>query len=127
MNKMEILEKAVINGFSYHDALIIDFKKSGADFLLTFKDGWNDGQINEIRMLNAEVVNKYDLKDREIYQLGFIDFNDFSLKKCFLEIYVWYDDCLTEVVKFEAEDFISKVYFNGELLKEESLCSLFDE
>ena len=59
MNKMEILEKAVINGFSYHDALIIDFKKSGADFLLTFKDGWNDGQINEIYDQNKSLYHSF--------------------------------------------------------------------
>ena len=127
MNKRDILDKTVLNSFSYHDGEITSFEKDGNDYVLTFTDGWNEGQVNEIRMVNVDVVNKYELNDRVIYQLGFIDYIEFSPKKCYLEIYVWYDDSLTEVVKFYAEDFISKCYLDGKMLKEERFSSLFNK
>lgn len=125
MNKLEIKDKSLLSEFSYHDAVITEFVKDKKDCLLTFTDGWEDGRVNEIRMINVEVYNKYDLKDREIYQLGFFDYCDFDSKPCFLELYVWYDDCLTEVVKFRAEEFKIKTYVDGKLKNEESFSELF--
>ena len=81
MNKRDILDKTVLNSFSYHDGEITSFEKDGNDYVLTFTDGWNEGQVNEIRMVNVDVVNKYELNDRVIYQLGFIDYIEFSPKK----------------------------------------------
>jgi len=115
----------LINSFSYHDGVIKEFIKDGNDYLLTFTDGWEVDQVNEIRMVNAEVFNKYELKDRIIYQFGFVDYCDFDPKPCFLELYVWYDDCLTEVVKFKAEDFLVKSCVNDKIIKEESFAELF--
>ena len=125
MNKLGLIDKSLINSFSYHDAVITNFVKDGNECVLTFTDGWEQNQVNEIRMVNCEIINKYDLKDRLIYQLGFIDYCDFDSKSCLLELYVWYDDCLTEVVKFRADDFIAKSCVGGELIKEECFSSLF--
>ena len=125
MNKIDIKDKSLIISFSYHDGVITSFIKDGNDCLLTFTDGWEVDQVNEIRMINAEVFNKYDLRDRVIYQFGFVDYCDFDPKPCFLELYVWYDDCLTEVVKFKAEDFLVKSCVNDKIIKEESFAELF--
>ena len=125
MNKLKIKENALISNFSYHDGRIIDLKKDGSDYVLSFIDGWLDNQINEIRMVNAEVYNKYELKDRIIYQFGFVDFCEFDEKCCFLEFFVWYDDCLTEVVKFRADEFVCKTYVDRILKKEENFSELF--
>ena len=125
MNKLEIKDKSLLSDFSYHAGVITEFIKDEKDYLLTFADGWEDGRVNEIRMINAEVYNKYELKDRVIYQLGFFDYCEFDPKPCFLELYVWYNDCLTEVVKFRAEDFEIKTYVEGKLKSSESFAEMF--
>ena len=51
MNSYEMLKDTLIKNFSYHDGKIIEFKKDGFDYILKFRDGWVDEQINEIAEL----------------------------------------------------------------------------
>jgi hypothetical protein len=123
MNRRDMLKDTLINSFNYHDGEIIEFKKDGFDYILKFKDGWVDNQVNEIRFQTARVLNNYDLTDRVIYQLGNLDFVEANSTSYiyFFEIFVWYERNLVEVVKVEASNILSKKYFNNELVKEEDL------
>ena len=122
----EILEKSLIKNFSYHDGLIIEIKREEKDYVLTFTDGWEEDRINQIRMVNCLVENKYDLKDREIYQLGDLQFFPGEENQpCYLELYVCYEYPLFEVVKFSSDDFICKTYSDNKWSDQESFRKFF--
>lgn len=124
MNSYEMLKDTLIKNFSYHDGKIIEFKKDGFDYILKFRDGWVDEQINEIRFVTARVRHQFDLSDREIYQLGRLGFVEKGPGKYIymFEIYVWHESNLLEPVGVEAGNIILKEYIDGKLVKEENLA-----
>ncbi len=123
----KIFENTMLDNFSYHDGKILEFYKDNNDFVLKFEDGWNIDQINEIRFVNALAKYKFDLKDRIIYQLGYFDYiNSFNGETPFVfEIYVWYKENLTEVVRIQASNIITKMTEADGSISEEDLKKRF--
>lgn len=118
-NKMQ---NNLIMKFSYHEAIIVETKIEQNDLILILSDGWNEGQINEIRFINYKIDSKNDLNGREIYQI--LDLVSFAKNKYFMELLIWYYEVegnIAEVVKIEAENIISKKYKDGKLEEEEDL------
>ena len=118
-NKME---NSLIGKFSYHDAVIIEAKTEEKDLVLILSDGWNQGQINEIRFINYKIDSKNDLNGREIYQL--LNLSSYEKNQYFIELLIWCYDIegnIAEVVKIESENIISKKYKDGKLQEEENL------
>ena len=46
---------SLVRCFSYHDGEILEFKKLENNFLLKFKDGWLDDQVNEILFIDCTI------------------------------------------------------------------------
>lgn len=114
------LQDNLITEFSYHDATIIKVEKNNTDVTILFKDGFNEGQFNELKFINCKIVNKNDLKNRTIYQLD--DLVNFGRTKWYMSFLVWVDGGLLEQVRTESDNIIAKKYE----IKENLLSNIYN-
>ena len=115
---MAVINYSLLNEFNYHDGKIVKFQKE-EDILIKFVDGWNSLQVNEILLINAKT--KYNLSDIEIYQFENLEILDDSRFQ--LTLSIWKVDRPVEL-KFIADNIISRMYDDGNLVKEENLLDL---
>lgn len=120
------LGKTLIGNLNCYDGKILKVKNENNNIIITFLDGCNDNQINELLFVNCNKKFKYKLEDREIYQLD--DLVHFERSNWSMSFLIWMNegDCeLLEKVQLGADNIITKTYINGDLEKEEDLNKVF--
>lgn len=113
---------SLVRDFSYHDGEIIEFKKIENDFLLKFKDGWLDYQINEILFIDCVEDFENDFICQEIYQFEDLSYNENDGFTMILDVIPSdLNASLEYFIGFNCKNIISKRYENGILVEEENL------
>lgn len=107
INRMDLQNK-LITDFEYHDAIIIKVTKNVNDVTILLKDGWNEGKIDELNFINCKINHRFDLENREIYQLDDIAY--FEKSGWHMSFLIWTDEGLLEKVIIESENIIAKKY-----------------
>lgn len=102
------LEKKLVSSFAYHDAEILKLEESGQDVTILLKDGWVEGQIDQITFSNCKFKCQNDLVGNVIYQLDNIC--QIGESKWYMSFLVWLEGNTLEKVEVQAENIISKKY-----------------
>lgn len=102
------LEKKLVSSFAYHDAEILKLEESGQDVTILLKDGWVEGQIDQITFSNCKFKCQNDLVGNVIYQLDNIC--QMGESKWYMSFLVWLEGNTLEKVEVQAENIISKKY-----------------
>lgn len=102
------LDNNLVSSFAYHDAEILKLEKSGKDVTILLKDGWVEGQIDQITFSNCKFKCQNDLVGNVIYQLDNIC--QMGESKWYMSFLVWLEGNTLEKVEVQAENIISKKY-----------------
>lgn len=115
----EKLRKLLLEDVSYHDADVLKVEQNN-DYILTFEDGWNSNQVNEMIFVNCK--SEIDLNDKEFYQLEDVKYTDGKMD---VTISYWGEHpVFADEARLIADNIIIKVYYDGVLNKETSLKEL---
>lgn len=102
------LDNNLVSSFAYHDAEILKLEESGKDVTILLKDGWIEGQIDQIIFSNCKFKCQNDLVGNVIYQLDNIC--QMGESKWYMSFLVWLEGNTLEKVEVQAENIISKKY-----------------
>lgn len=102
------LDNNLVSSFAYHDAEILKLEESGQDVTILLKDGWVEGQIDQITFSNCKFKCQNDLVGNVIYQLDNIC--QMGESKWYMSFLVWLEGNTLEKVEVQAENIISKKY-----------------
>lgn len=120
-------EDSLVRYFSYHDGEIIEFKKINNDFLLKFKDGWLDEQVNEILFVDCTINFDSKFSCQEIYQFEDLSYNEDDGFTMILDVIPCDPMAPLECfISFKCKNIISKMYENGVLVEEENLLEFLE-
>ena len=117
---MKDIKNTLLNKFSFHDGKILLAEKRNNDFILRFKDGWNENQINEIIFIDIKSIPSVDLNNKIILQLEDTNYTDFwkvtfSIPSSEPNIYI------PELVTISSLSINLKQYIDNKLIKEENI------
>lgn len=102
------LDNNLVSSFAYHDAEILKLEENGKDVTILLKDGWVEGQIDQITFSNCKFKCQNDLVGNVIYQLDNIC--QMGESKWYMSFLVWLEGNTLEKVEVQAENIISKKY-----------------
>lgn len=118
---------SLVRYFSYHDGEIIEFKKIKNDFLLKFKDGWLDDQVNEILFVDCIISFDSKFSCQEIYQFEDLSYNENDGFTMILDVIP--SDPMAPLecfISFKCKNIVSKMYENSVLVKKENLLEFLE-